>query len=295
MFKLRFTNSEQKGVWLVEPKVTLGSADDNDLVLSADTFAPYHAEIRVNHNLMMFRLLHDSSSTYVNDQFVKPLINVQLQPGDRVSLCDLTLEVVDTKLENKAMSAIKNEKALTGWSLLGTNSDFESLSFGVDKHTLIGRASDCEITLAAAQLSRHHAQLNLNSGVLSVKDLDSSNGTFVNDVRVSESLVKHGDELRFGALSFSVIGPFADTDKTTVRVLDKQHSHVAASLSRRPKGTLSSSRLKHPTTQNTLANQYSATGHSMSTHSTGGRHGIVIAVLLGFIIVLAVAYLSVWG
>jgi pSer/pThr/pTyr-binding forkhead associated (FHA) protein len=54
-------------------------------------------------------------------------------------------------------------------------------------------------------------------GLLFVKDLGSANGTFLNGKQIVESRVKRGDELRFDALSFGVIGPADDLAKTTVR------------------------------------------------------------------------------
>ena len=83
--------------------------------------------------------------------------------------------------------------------------------------TTIGRSNECDISLPAAHLSRRHAQLQVIDGMLFVKDLDSANGTFLNGKRVAEARVKRGDELRFDALSFGVMGPADDMAKTTVR------------------------------------------------------------------------------
>jgi pSer/pThr/pTyr-binding forkhead associated (FHA) protein len=70
---------------------------------------------------------------------------------------------------------------------------------------LIGRGADCDLRLHTAAVSRHHCLLRQRAGELTVLDLGSSNGTFVNDQRVrSQSLVRNGDCLRVGTFDFLV-------------------------------------------------------------------------------------------
>jgi pSer/pThr/pTyr-binding forkhead associated (FHA) protein len=82
---------------------------------------------------------------------------------------------------------------------------------------VVGRSNECDITLSTAHLSRRHAKLFVDNGLLYVKDLESSNGTYLNGKRITEARVMRGDELRFDALSFGIIGPTDDIDKTTLR------------------------------------------------------------------------------
>jgi pSer/pThr/pTyr-binding forkhead associated (FHA) protein len=54
-------------------------------------------------------------------------------------------------------------------------------------------------------ISRNHAELKIEDGVLWVHDLGSSNGTLVNGVRINGSHpLSHGDELRFKDVVFQV-------------------------------------------------------------------------------------------
>ena len=62
----------------------------------------------------------------------------------------------------------------------------------------IGSAADCGLVLPAREVSRRHALLHVDGRGVSVEDLDSKNGTFVNGVRVRRASLKDGDWLQFG-------------------------------------------------------------------------------------------------
>ncbi|XZE43853.1 ATP-binding protein [Pirellulaceae bacterium SH467] len=62
----------------------------------------------------------------------------------------------------------------------------------------IGRDSQCEIHLSDSETSRHHAVIEFREGQYWIRDLGSSNGTFVNDQRVSESKLTSGDRIQIG-------------------------------------------------------------------------------------------------
>jgi predicted component of type VI protein secretion system len=64
----------------------------------------------------------------------------------------------------------------------------------------IGRAPDNTIVLYDPSVSGHHAQLELSGDTYRLKDLDSTNGTRVNGIPTTETLLRFDDRLRFGAL-----------------------------------------------------------------------------------------------
>lgn len=71
----------------------------------------------------------------------------------------------------------------------------------VGQTTVIGRdEAKCQILLPDEKVSNVHATVYLGSEGFEVHDLESSNGTFVNDQRVEQSPLAHGDELRIGAI-----------------------------------------------------------------------------------------------
>lgn len=73
------------------------------------------------------------------------------------------------------------------------------------KHSLtLGRGQGCDLILSDETVSREHATLQLRrDGTVHVTDLDSANGTFVQESeewrRVSSTVARMSDTLRFGA------------------------------------------------------------------------------------------------
>jgi pSer/pThr/pTyr-binding forkhead associated (FHA) protein len=64
--------------------------------------------------------------------------------------------------------------------------------------TTIGRLEDNSFQVAEASISSHHCEIYLRSGDLVVKDLKSTNGTFINSEQVTEAVLKPGQILRLG-------------------------------------------------------------------------------------------------
>src|SRR5215813_594748 len=80
----------------------------------------------------------------------------------------------------------------------------ETIKLG-DGVTTVGRHDDCQLRIKSSQVSRKHCELFEKKGLLLVKDLGSSNGTYVNGKRIAEQQVlSPGDELTIGNIKFRV-------------------------------------------------------------------------------------------
>jgi len=70
---------------------------------------------------------------------------------------------------------------------------------------LIGRDTDCDLRLSDSTISRHHCILHVSGHELTVIDLGSSNGTYLNGQRVrSQAVVPDGAEVSVGSWKFHV-------------------------------------------------------------------------------------------
>ncbi len=70
--------------------------------------------------------------------------------------------------------------------------------------TVIGRAEDCDLRVPLLSVSRRQCELRVAGSVLKAKDLASSNGTYVNNKRINEVVLKAGDRLVIGPIVFTV-------------------------------------------------------------------------------------------
>ena len=71
--------------------------------------------------------------------------------------------------------------------------------------TLAGRADDVAIFLGDVTVSRHHARFLVDESGLSMEDLGSTNGTYVNLERVDRSALEPGDEVIIGKFHLIVV------------------------------------------------------------------------------------------
>ncbi|MBL8889843.1 MAG: GGDEF domain-containing protein [Planctomycetaceae bacterium] len=74
-----------------------------------------------------------------------------------------------------------------------------------DRTVLVGRDESAELRLEEDSISRRHAQLFCHEGKWLVRDLNSTNGTYVNEQRCLDATLKSGDRIRFGNQIFKFI------------------------------------------------------------------------------------------
>ncbi len=64
--------------------------------------------------------------------------------------------------------------------------------------TTIGRVEDNTFQIAEPSVSSHHCEVLLRDNNVVIKDLDSTNGTYINNQKIAESVLKPGQTLRLG-------------------------------------------------------------------------------------------------
>jgi HD-GYP domain-containing protein (c-di-GMP phosphodiesterase class II) len=153
----------------------------------------------------------------------------------------------------------------------------------------LGRLKTCEVPLEDEAASRRHCALHARDGACVVADLQSANGTFVNDQRVSTAEVRPGDRVRVGstvlecvAFGTSAVGPFStvlsvvpDDHGTVVRraVDPSRPEFLTAIFSRKDQAALES------------AQRYLATIHAVSEQlalvsTLDGLYDVVLSAVL---------------
>ena len=208
---------------LNQSRITVGRDSANTVVLDADDVSGYHAEIHCDSTGIHLVDLGSTNGTVVNGKKLGE--RKQLSAWDRLAFASVEAEVVDSegRRPTQVFHAIGQAPAAAGgnpaaaggnqgpWRLVGGRDTLE-----ITGNHVFGRDAACDFTVSSTAVSRLHARLDVRDGQLTVTDLGSANGTFVNGERVQKRALAVGDEVKFDVETFRVEGP-ADAGRTSVR------------------------------------------------------------------------------
>ena len=225
MLKLQFKDKRKAAIWLVDSRYAIGRDKSNDIVFDEEGVSGFHAELRVEDDDRVF--VTDAGSingTFVNGKQIKA--RTQLRPNDVIRVHRAELTLVDPKEQLKVQPPEDAATAMTpalqglnvgsgvggvptGWLLRAKTGSVSGQVFKIPAsgRAILGRSQSCDIVITGTHVSRQHAELYFQSGKLHVKDLGSSNGTYVNRKKVDDAVVNAGDEIRFDTLVFQVEAP----------------------------------------------------------------------------------------
>ena len=90
--------------------------------------------------------------------------------------------------------------------LKGKGGESAGLEVAISKSRfVIGTASDCHMRCPSSVISPHHCEITVSDGKVSLRDLGSESGTFLNDMRIARAqILKAGDRMRVGRLEFEI-------------------------------------------------------------------------------------------
>ena len=201
-------------------RASIGRAEENPVGLFGDpSVQQRHAVIERRGADYVIRNLAIQDGTFVNGNRIE---TVDLRDGDRINIggYEMLFHLRGTSAparEQASLTVDTVNPAHVATRLAGANAKLEGPSL-VDASgqpypvragtvTRIGRALDNEIVVSHSSVSRHHASIENSNGVFAVKDLNSQNGTFVGNRRVTEPTpVSDGDAVRFGDAQFTFRG-----------------------------------------------------------------------------------------
>jgi pSer/pThr/pTyr-binding forkhead associated (FHA) protein len=70
--------------------------------------------------------------------------------------------------------------------------------------TTVGRVEDNTFQIADPSVSSHHCEVLLRGGEVVIHDLNSTNGSYINDAQITESVLKPGQKLRLGQVELKL-------------------------------------------------------------------------------------------
>jgi Domain of unknown function (DUF4388)/Inner membrane component of T3SS, cytoplasmic domain len=93
---------------------------------------------------------------------------------------------------------------------------------------VIGRASDLDMVLIEDMVSRKHAKISLQDGEITIADLGSTNGTFVNGEKVKKAQLKEGDRVLIGTSILKLVAVQRSAQPIDARAAQQQLELSAA-------------------------------------------------------------------
>ncbi|MFT7559647.1 MAG: pSer/pThr/pTyr-binding forkhead associated (FHA) protein [Flavobacteriales bacterium] len=196
----------------MEKSFSIGRGSANHLTIDDDSMDDLHAKILKRGDTFLLKDMGSISGTLVNG---KRVTQKNVGCGDLIQLGTATLEVVDPldKHSNQAQ-----------WSLIADSSWLSGQEFPLefDKHEnriIVGRSTECDVTIPGTHLSRQHAEIRYDNGALTLTDMKSANGSYVNDKKANSTRLSPGDKIRFDVYSFRLFGPGISLPKAATQTM----------------------------------------------------------------------------
>ncbi len=201
---------------LSQSGLSLGRAQDNDVVLSDPRISGHHARIQLSGSAVQIVDLGSRNGTCVNEQRLSPQVPRTLSPGQSIRLGDTTLQLQQaqgresTVVSDTPPPAARRDSGLVLQAHVAGRTD----EMPVTKAELtLGRGDDNDVILEGRQVSGHHARLSFEAGQLQVMDLGSLNGTRLNGQPLpprQPTSLRIGDTIQIAKYAFAVRVATAD-------------------------------------------------------------------------------------
>lgn len=216
--KLVFPGGEHPQVLLGPGVNRIGSDPQSNIVLDTPGVLPQHCQLHVSATGVMLEV-PVGTLVSVNGRHVAGLI--ALRPGDSVTFDHVlarlaAVDNVAARTQNGAPGyphaanddpgVTAARQALPMYVLRGVTGGAFGRSYPLQGPLTIGRSPECDIHINDPGLSRVHARLVPTEDGVRIEDLESTNGTFLNDRRVAKDKARMGDEIGFDKLRFRLSG-----------------------------------------------------------------------------------------
>jgi pSer/pThr/pTyr-binding forkhead associated (FHA) protein len=97
-----------------------------------------------------------------------------------------------------------------------------------ERQIVIGRSSELDMVLVEDMVSRKHAKITTSAGKITIEDLGSTNGTFVNGEKIKQARLKEGDRILIGTSILKVVHVGEDSQNLDERVVRQRLEEAAA-------------------------------------------------------------------
>lgn len=198
MLTIEFSETRRPPVLLDKRRVRIGTGDSNEIRLLEEGVEDVHAEIDIlSDGIYLVNLAGDSAPVSVNGA---PVMDRKvLGAGDVIRIGEAEVRVGQY---DGAKTQVR--PTVSTWLLHSADKTHDTVSIPHGQLITFGRSTGCDVVIPDQFVSRQHAEFYVKGGHFFVKDLGSTQGTFVNDEQVSEAELRAGDEVRLERFRFLV-------------------------------------------------------------------------------------------
>ncbi|TVR21259.1 MAG: FHA domain-containing protein [Anaerolineaceae bacterium] len=191
-------------------EIRLGRGNQNDIIIQDNDVSRDHVAFQRANDGYKLRDLKSSNGTFINGKRVDGGGMWLLRSRCTIELGEaITLEYYPGELDEQARLAGRRARVHLVVTVAG-EPEPTTYVLGGNKMS-VGRSNMCDVTIIAPEVSRQHLELEPHPKGYILRDLNSTNGTLLNDVPVTEEhMIKMGDIIRIG-------------DQITMQLTDRPH------------------------------------------------------------------------
>lgn len=224
MYKIQEKGRPETAVWLLNSATVISNDANADIPFYGSSTGTTRVHILSQGKELYLQDISENTPITVNKQRVNH--KVLLHDGDEITLANTSYQIINGKRQQPMFKAagvpqsVQKDPKL--WQLQAICGDIQGQVFKLKPQTLIGRDPACDICIPNSQLSRQHVQLIVTGGKVMMQDMNSTNGSYVNNKRCDHRILDEDDDIRLGKISFQLIAPAsnlptpADEQKTIV-------------------------------------------------------------------------------
>lgn len=247
----------EEKVFPIGREARIGRLPESDVPLAEAGVSREHAKIIQEENQFYLLDLESGNGTLLNGLSLKPHEKTILKNNDRITINNYHLrffltdeifdealkeeeeitnaDILEVKLLKKVLDAVDQE---TVPSLEVLNGVAEGQRFFLTddiQEMTLGRGEDCDFSINEFVVSRRHAKIARGWGGIALTDLESKNGTYVNNRRITEEFLHDGDRIALGTIVFLFRNPQEINLKELGEEIAKSRSPLSPKAAVKPK------------------------------------------------------------
>ncbi len=156
-----------------------------------------HCKIFSENNRLYLVDLNSTNGTYINGRRLSPQLPEIVDGGCTIDIGGKNITVKISTITKQPKSSVKNNNP--------GSLDYALQTLQTEKRIVIGRGSECDFVINQPNVSRKHAYLHLEGNSYFIEDLNSTNGVYVNQQKISgREQINASDAITIGGFTFGI-------------------------------------------------------------------------------------------